>query len=140
MNRPFVLEHSYDAPIEKVWQALSETGKLKQWYFPQITEFKPEVGFDFKFRDDGSLYKKEWKVTNVVTGQKLAHTWVYKGYPGISEVTFELFEEGTKTRLKLTHTGVETFPDDPHFARQRFEDGWARIIGINLKNVLEDPL
>jgi hypothetical protein len=43
-------------------------------------------------------------------------------------VTFEIFEEENKTRLKLTHTGLASFPDDSHFARHRFEDGWKNII------------
>src|SRR3990170_2740310 len=120
MSIPFVIEHIYNAPIEKVWQALTETDKMKQWYFPQLIDFEPVIGFPFKFKDDGSPYKKEWTVTNVINNRMLAHTWVYKGYPGVSEVTFELFQEVDKTRLKLTHTGLENFPDDPHFARNRF--------------------
>jgi hypothetical protein len=67
----------------------------------------------------------------------LAHSWVYKGYPGSSEVIFELFEQDDKTRLKVTHTDIESFPRDPHFARHRFEEGWNRILGTNLKHFLE---
>lgn len=113
--------------LKKVWQTLTETDKMRQWYFPQLTDFKPVVGFKFKFKDDGSAYQKEWTVTEVINGRKLAHTGVYNGYPGMSEVTFELFHEGDKTRLKLTHTGLESFPNDPHFARSRFEGGWATL-------------
>jgi hypothetical protein len=61
---------------------------------------------------------------------------VYKGYPGRSEVIFDLTAEGGKTRLRLTHTGLASFPDDPHFARERFESGWQRILGVNLKQHL----
>jgi len=53
-------------------------------------------------------------------------------------VTFELFPEGDKTRLKLTHTGLDSFPDDAHFARSRFEGGWATIIGNNLNKFLDN--
>ena len=95
---------------------------------------------DFKFINDGSTYQKEWRVTQVVDGEKLAHTWIYKGYPGSSEVTFELFAEGTKTRLRLTHSGLASFPHDPHFARERFEAGWQHILGDNLKLYLEKSL
>ena len=137
INTPFIIEHVFNAPVEKVWQALSDKRKMKAWYFSQVKEFEPVVGFEFEFTSDGSEYVKEWVVTGITEGRKLAHTWAYKGYPGISEVTFELFEEGDKTRLKLTHTGLESFPGDPHFARHNFESGWARIIGNNLENFLE---
>jgi uncharacterized protein YndB with AHSA1/START domain len=137
MDTPFIIEQVYDAPIEKVWQALTDKEKMKEWYFPQLKKFEPVVGFKFEFADDGSNYKKEWKVTQVEEEGKLAHSWVYKDYPGSSEVTFELFEEGNKTKLKLTHTGLASFPRDPHFARQRFEDGWKHILGNNLKNYLK---
>lgn len=137
MSTPFVTEREYEAPIEKVWHALTNTDQLKQWYFPQVQKFEPVVGFRFEFADDGSPYGKEWVVTDVVPGRKLAHTWAYQNYPGSSEVTFELVEQGDKTRLVLTHTGLESFPAAPHFARRRFEDGWAQILGSNLKEYLE---
>jgi uncharacterized protein YndB with AHSA1/START domain len=136
MDTPFVLEQVYDAPIKKVWQALTDENRMRTWYFPQLMKFEPIVSFEFVFFNDGSLYQKEWRVTKVEDRRTLAHSWVYKGYPGSSEVTFELFKEGDKTRLELTHTGLASFPTDAHFARHRFEEGWKQILGINLKNHL----
>jgi hypothetical protein len=48
-----------------------------------------------------------------------------------------LFPEGDKTRLKLTHEGLETFPKTPAYARKNFEAGWTAIIGSELKQFLE---
>lgn len=73
----------------------------------------------------------------MVEGQTLAHSWSYKDYPGSSEVTFDLFENGNKTRLRVTQTGLESFPDHPHFKRERFELGWDNLLGQNLKHLLE---
>ena len=136
ISTPFIIECVFNVPVTKVWRSLTDKNEMKDWYFSQIKEFEPIVGFKFEFFNDGSKYVKEWRVTEVVDGKKLSHTWAYKGYTGISEVTFELFEEGNKTRLKLTHTGLESFPSDPHFARHNFESGWTQIIGNNLKNFL----
>ncbi|MHA4810780.1 SRPBCC family protein [Flavitalea flava] len=138
-NQPFVIERTYQASVDSVWQALTDKDKMKQWYF-DIAAFKPEVGFEFQFTaGDGKVeYVHLCKVTAVVPGKKLAYTWKYQGYAGESEVTFELFGEGDKTRVKLTHSGLETFPqNDPAFARESFAKGWTAIIGTNLKNFVE---
>ena len=70
----------------------------------------------------------------VVVGKKLTYSWCYDGYEGNSFVTFELFAEGDQTRLKLTHTGLETFPvRNPDFARENFVTGWTHILHTALK-------
>ena len=137
MNNPLTLEQLFDAPIKTVWHALTDEDKMREWYFPQLKKFVPEAGFAFEFTDDGSSYKKDWKVTELIPGKKLSHSWNYNGYPGGSEVTFELLDQGDKTLIRLTHTGIESFPNDPHFARRRFESGWDTIIRGNLKNCIE---
>jgi uncharacterized protein YndB with AHSA1/START domain len=122
-DTPFVLEQVYYTTIRRVWHALTDENKMRDWYFPQLSKFEPVVGFEFVFSNDGSPYQKQWRVTKVEDGRLLAHSWIYEGYPGSSEVTFELFEDGDTTRLKLTHTGLASFPRDPHFAKHRFENG-----------------
>ena len=135
----FVIERIFDAPIKKVWEALTDTNEMKQWYF-DIASFKPEVGFEFEFTAGSpeKSYLHKCKVTEVVAGKKLSYSWRYDGYPGNSVVTFELFEEGKKTRLKLTHEGIETFPNHlADFAKESFAKGWTHIIGISLKDFVE---
>ena len=137
MNEPFVLEILYATSVRNLWDALTNEEKMREWYFPQLTRFRPVVGFNFEFENDGSRFQKEWRVTQVVEKEKLAHSWTYKGYPGTSEVVFELFAEGSRTRMKLTHSGLANFPEDPHFDRSRFEAGWHNILEKNLRSFLE---
>ena len=138
-SEPFVIERTYHAPVEKVWEAITDKEQMRQWYF-NIAEFKPEVGFEFTFdaSNEDKTYTHLCKIKEVILNKKLAYTWRYKDYQGNSTVTFELFEEGDKTRLKLTHTGLETFPaNKKDFARESFTAGWTHIIGTSLKNFVE---
>jgi uncharacterized protein YndB with AHSA1/START domain len=133
-----ILERTFDAPVERVWTALTDVYQMREWFF-DLTEFKPQVGFEFDFIVDheGNSYHHLCRVTDVVPEKKIAYTWRYKGEPGDSLVTFELFSDGNKTRLKLTHTGIETFPKTPAYARKNFEAGWTAIIGSELKQFIE---
>lgn len=136
---PFVIERTYNVTADSVWRAITDKDEMKQWYF-DLEEFKPEVGFEFKFvgGSKDKSYLHICKITEVITGQKLTHSWQYEDYPGESYLTFELFAEGDKTRLRLTHTGLETFPqNNPDFAIASFSKGWAYIIGTSLLGYLE---
>ena len=138
-TEPFVIERTYNAPVAKVWEAISNKDKMKLWYF-DLAEFKAEPGFEFEFcgGTEENKFRHLCRITEVVKEKKLTYSWRYDGYPGESFVTFELFDEGDKTRLKLTHAGLETFPaDKPDFARHNFEAGWTHIFGTSLQEFLE---
>jgi uncharacterized protein YndB with AHSA1/START domain len=128
---PIVIERTYDAPIEAVWKAITEYEAMKQWYMPLLESFKPEVGFETRFNlhHNNKDFLHVWKVTQVVPGKKIAYSWRYEGYPGNSVVTFELFPEGKRTRLKLTHEGMETMEPGnyPELARGNFLMGWTSL-------------
>ena len=139
-NEPFVIERTYSAPVDKVWQAITDKEQMKEWYFT-LNDFKPEVGFEFTFPGQGTKGEKYihlCKITEVDPGKKLTYSWRYENLPGNSFVTFELFGEGDKTRLRLTHTGLETFvTDNPDFAKESFAKGWTELIGNLLKAYVE---
>jgi uncharacterized protein YndB with AHSA1/START domain len=132
-----VIDRTLNVPVARVWEALNDVDEIRQWYF-DLREFKPKAGFEFEFvvEHEGHSYHHLCRVTEVIPQRKLAYTWRYKGERGDSLVTFELFAEGGKTRLKLTHTGIETFPKTPAYARKNFEAGWTGI-ATELENFLE---
>ncbi|HXR80390.1 MAG TPA: SRPBCC domain-containing protein [Saprospiraceae bacterium] len=138
MSHPLITESTYNAPVDVVWQAITDREQMKQWYF-DIESFKPEVGFEFTFKgeNEGRVYIHLCKITELIPGRKLKHSWRYQDYEGISYVTFELFPEENKTRIKLTHEGLESFPALPDFARNNFKEGWTMIIGTLLKDFVE---
>ena len=136
-----IVEQVYNAPVEKVWKALTDREQMKQWYF-DIAAFKPEVGFEFSFTGQGKdceTYIHLCRITEVVFEKKLVYSWRYEGFEGNSLVSFELFPEGDKTRLTLTHSALETFPSGhPAFLRENFAEGWTHIVQTSLKNFVEN--
>lgn len=140
-TKPLIVERSYNAPIEKVWKAITDRDQMKEWYF-ELEEFKAEKGFKFRFRggDEKVQYLHECEVLVVDPPHKLSYTWTYPEHnKGYSVVNWELFKETEdKTLLKLSHEGLETFPkDQPNFAVKSFTEGWNFILGESLKNYVE---
>lgn len=138
-NEPFVIERIYSASPARVWKAITDNNDMQQWYF-KLADFKPEVGFEFTFEggDEKQTYVHLCRITAVEKERKLTYTWSYEGYEGMSEVTWELFPEGTGTKLRLTHTGLETFPqNNPSFRKESFAKGWTYITGESLAKFLE---
>jgi uncharacterized protein YndB with AHSA1/START domain len=135
-----IVERTLNAPVTRVWNALTDADQMREWYF-DLKEFKSEVGFEFEFvvEHEGTTYHHLCRVTEVIPQKKIAYTWRYKGEPGDSLVTIELFAEGDNTRVRVTHTGIETFPKTPAYARKNFEQGWTAIIGTELKQFVEQP-
>lgn len=134
-----VVERVFQYSPSQIWKALTDKHEMKKWYF-DLADFKAETGFEFHFY--GGTPEKQYlhlcKVTEVVSEKKLTYSWGYDGYEGNSFVTFELFPDGNSTKLKLTHSGIETFPaDDSNFARKSFEEGWTFIINTSLKDFLK---
>ena len=139
MQAPLIIEDLYNAPSDEVWQAISDRNDMKNWYF-DVPGFKPEVGIEFTFKgeNEGRVYIHHCTVLEVIPGRKLRHSWSYEGYEGMSNVTFELYPEGDQTKIRLTHEGLETFPDIPDFKRENFQEGWTMIICTLLKNYVEN--
>lgn len=137
---PFTIERTYNAPAEKLWKAITDKEQMKQWYF-ELSAFNAEPGFEFQFYGQGhkgEQYLHLCKVIEVIPGKKLSYSWCYKGYEGYSVVSFELFAEGEKTRLKLTHEGLESFPaNNPDFAKTSFMEGWTYLITKSLSEYVE---
>ncbi|WP_205686913.1 SRPBCC family protein [Chitinophaga rhizosphaerae] len=136
---PLIVERTYPATPQKVWDAITDPDKMRVWYF-DTKGFKVEKGTEFSFDCfcDETLFRHLCVVTEVVPQRKIAYTWRYEGFPGNSEVTWELFPENGGTRLKLTHTGLESFPQDhPSFVRSSFMGGWGDFLDRALPEFLQ---
>ncbi len=129
-----------DAPVEKVWKALTDKEQLKEWYF-DIPDFGTEVGTNFSFYEPGE--KKQYhhfcEIMDVIPGEKLKYSWEY---PELSKsksiVKWQLSEKDGGTYLTLKHKGLENFHHlGNDFQHDSFEKGWNEIVTKNLKEFLE---
>ena len=138
-NEPIIVEQTFNTSINNVWNAITKVGQMKQWFFENIESFKPEVGFETQFnvQSQDRNFLHLWKLTEVVPMKKITYSWKYGGYPGNSFVTFELLEKNDQTKLRLTHKGTASFPEDiPEFSRESGVEGWNYLIRKSLKEFL----
>ena len=91
---PVVVEQTYRASVDTVWNAITQVDQMRQWYFDNIPSFKPEVGFETQFnvRCEGRGFLHVWTVTKVAPPRFIECNWKYEGYPGDSFVVFEPFQ------------------------------------------------
>lgn len=136
-----IVEETFNASIESVWDSITIIDQMRQWHFENIPSFEAEVGFETQFNveNDGRNFPHMWKVTEVVPNKKITYTWKFDGYSGDSFVEFELFEQSNQTKLKLSVTVLEDFPEDiPEFTRESCIGGWEFFIKNRLKDFLEN--
>lgn len=139
-NDPVVVERIYDTPIETIWNALTDNNEIKKWYF-KLEDFKPKVGFKFDFTGgsgEGQQYLHLCEITEIIENRKLAYSWRYDGYPGNSVVNWELFDQGDKTLVRITHTGLKSFAENGRdFSKESFKGGWTYFLDDALKGYLK---
>jgi uncharacterized protein YndB with AHSA1/START domain len=135
-----VVERTYVASIERVWDALTNKNQMRKWYF-NVSDFKPEPGFKFEFTggDENVQYRHLCEVIEADKPNKLSYTWQYENIEGVSLVSIELFaERENSTRIKLTHSGLDFKTDDKNFQPSSFNAGWNHILGISLQKFVEN--
>ncbi|WP_027391758.1 SRPBCC family protein [Aquimarina latercula] len=140
-DEPIIIEEYYNVPENKVWRAITGVKEMKFWFFDAIRSFKPEVGFKTQFlvRVEDRNYTHCWEITEVILNKKITYTWSYVEYPGDAFVTFELYKEDNRTRLKLSLVVTEDFPSNvPEFTRDSCIAGWNYFLGQRLKEYLAE--
>jgi len=113
-----------DAPIEKVWKAISTSEGLAMWLMPN--NFEPELGYEFTFR---SKPKGNWdgivhcEVKELNPPSRLGFTWCGNNLE--QYVSFELIElDKNKTEFTLIHSG---WSEENVALREVMYDGWGYL-------------
>tara|TARA_R110001583_G_scaffold193724_1_gene362822 strand:- start:33 stop:473 length:441 start_codon:yes stop_codon:yes gene_type:complete len=137
---PVIVEQLFQVPVQVIWEAITNVDKMKCWYFENIPNFKPEVGFKtaFDVQSDTRNFHHIWTVTDVIPLKKISYKWQFSEYEGESFSHFEIEELGTQTILRLTAIVTKVFSDEiPEFKRESCLGGWNYFIKDRLKNYIE---
>lgn len=115
----------FNAPIEKVWDAVSTAEGVAVWFMPN--DLKPVEGHEFQL-EAGPYGNSPCKVTKVDPPNSLSFEWG-KDWT----ITFELKEQGGKTEFTLIHSGwnadtVTEFNESHTKVRGRMDEGWGGIL------------
>ena len=123
------LDFQFKSPINKVWDALTNSDTLAQWVMEN--NFKPIVGYKCQFRNAEIDLIVDSEVLVVDKPYTLSYTWV--GGPINTIVTWTLKQKGETTHLHLEQTGFNK--EDQAFNGAKF--GWSYKIE-ELKKMLEE--
>ena len=142
------LERTLDAPVETVWRYLTEAELRRQWFmggtdatpggeFALLNDHGNLSDEDVPYPEDYAPYKGRTWDEKVIRFEppRLLETTFQGGKNG--RVTFELFPDGDRSRLVVTHSGITT-PS----GFQDFGGGWnshmivlrERLAGRSVKN------
>ena len=127
-----VIERTFDAPVDLIWQMWTDPEHFKKWYGPKgftvpVADMDVRVGgkrlICMNASPDGSM--KMWttgEYTEIVPNERLVYTespadengnvvspsamGMPDGYPATTEVTVLLEDLGGRTKMVMTHAGV----------------------------------
>jgi uncharacterized protein YndB with AHSA1/START domain len=126
----------FDAPIQKVWEAVSTSEGIAAWWMPN--DFQPKIGHEFTLQTP--FGPSPCKVLELDPPNRLTFAWDEFGW----RVSFELKELEGKTQFTLIHSGwgepeeiVPKASEKHSVIRDRMDNGWEKLVNDNLRKLVE---
>ncbi|TBL77265.1 SRPBCC family protein [Paenibacillus thalictri] len=115
----------FNAPIQKVWDAVATSEGIAAWFMPN--NFEPVAGFEFHV-DAGPFGKAPCKVLEIDPPNRLLFQWTDDW-----TITFELKALEEKTEFTLIHSGWDAdkmtgFGQTHTMIRGTMDQGWAGLV------------
>jgi len=140
-NRPFgsgdgrtvLIRRAYDAPIEDVWDAVTNPDRIHRWFLPVSGDLRPGGSYQLKGNAHGEILRCE-------PPRLLKVSWIFG--ESTSEVEVRLSADDNSTVFELAHA----LPVDPHwdqFGPGAVGVGWdLTVLGLGLHlrgGMIENP-
>lgn len=133
-NIALTMERTFDAPIEKVFNAWTDPAVVAKWFGPEgvdteIHEMNVEEGGTYSLTmkgSEGKLYPLHGVFKTIDAPRKLVMTWQWEKTEQITDwtnetlVTVELNDVDGKTVMSFTHE--QLFDEE---AKKMHDEGWA---------------
>lgn len=129
-----------EAPVARVWEALTDPKIIKQYFFGTntVTDWKVGGPIQFKGLYEGKAYEDKGTVLAFEPEELIRYTY-WSSMSGVEDkpenyvtITYRLFEEKDKVHLQITQENV---PDEE--TKQHSEDNWKKVLS-SLKSLLEE--
>jgi uncharacterized protein YndB with AHSA1/START domain len=135
-----VSEIDIAAPPERVFQALTDAGELKQWFTSaecpvKVWAMDPRADGSYRYATEkGSIlingvseFECHGHITEFDPPRVLAYTWYANWHDDSTRrtlVRWELTPSNAGTHVKVTHSGLAHLP----IARKDYGGGWPEVV------------
>jgi uncharacterized protein YndB with AHSA1/START domain len=149
VHSTFVIEHTYDAPPQRVFNAWADPAAKARWFGPPE---KPDYTLDFRVGGgehfitegpDGARYSFDAVYQDIVPGARIIHAYdMHRDGVRISVslATVELEAQGEGTRLTVTEHGVYLDGHDTPAQREHGTKALMGALGAYLRESVETGL
>jgi uncharacterized protein YndB with AHSA1/START domain len=141
MNKTFIAKTSItiNAPVSKVWDALTKPDLIKQYLFGTDVTTDWQVGSPITYKGiwEGKPYEDKGKILQMEEGKLLVSTFwsALSGKPDVPEnyqtIRYELSANGDGTKLTLTQDNNASQEEANHSA-----ENWKMVLD-GMKKLLE---
>jgi uncharacterized protein YndB with AHSA1/START domain len=128
-----------DAPVSRVWQALTDPAMIKQYLFgtDTITDWKKGSSIIYKGEWEGKQYEDKGSIVDIIP-EKLLHTAYWSSMGGkedapenYNNVIYEVKPDGDKTIVTIVQDNI-----DDQAGVKHMEENWGFVLR-GMKKLLE---
>lgn len=142
-----VIERTFDAPVNVIWQMWTQPEHFKNWYGPEgitvpVAEMDLRVGgkrlvcMEMQTPDGRMKMWTTGEYVEIIPNQRLVYTEIMAdengnpvsppdaSYPSSTEVTVVLEDIGGRTKMVLTHAGL---PENAQGANEGWSQAFTKL-------------